>query len=66
MDGEFDHLCGEMASMGVKLNETSWDEHVADIQSFICTIKEQMQAIYNTLPFPQGWLWRWQRHACFG
>ena len=66
MDGEFGHLCGEMASTGVTLNETSWDEHVGDIERFICTIKEWMQAIYNTLLFLRGWLWRWQRHACFG
>ena len=51
MDGEFGHLCGEMASMGVTLNEASWDEHMWDIERFICTIKEWMRAIYNTLPF---------------
>ena len=51
MDGEFGHLCGEMASMGVMLNETSWDKHVGDIERFIHTIKERMRAIYNTLPF---------------
>ena len=51
MDGEFVHLCGELASMGVTLNNTSQDEHVGDIERFIHTIKERMQAIYNTLPF---------------
>ena len=51
MDGEFGHLCGEMASMGVTLNETSWDEHVGDLERFIHTIMEWMRAIYNTLPF---------------
>ena len=40
MDGEFDQLCREMASMGVTLNETSWDEHVGDIERFIRTVKE--------------------------
>ena len=51
MDGEFVHLRGELASMGVTLNDTSWDEHVGDIERFIRTIKERMRAIYNTLPF---------------
>ena len=51
MDGEFVHLRGELASMGMTLNNTSRDEHVGDIKRFICTIKERMQAIYNTLPF---------------
>ena len=50
-DGEFGHLCGEMANMGVTLNKTSWDEHMGDIERFICTVKEWMWAIYNTLPF---------------
>ena len=51
MDGEFGHLRGELASMGVTLNETSQDEHVGDIKRYIWTVKERMQAIYNTLPF---------------
>ena len=51
MDGEFGHLCGEIASMGVTLNKTLWDEHMGDIGRFIRTVKEWTQAIYNTLPF---------------
>ena len=51
MDGEFGHLCGEMASMGVTLNKTLQDEHMGDIGRFICTVKEWTHAIYNTLPF---------------
>ena len=51
MDGEFAHLRGELASIGVTLNDTSRDEHVGDIERFIRTIKERMRAIYNTLPF---------------
>ena len=42
MDGEFVHLRGELVSMGVTLNDTSQDEHVGDIKSFIHTIKERM------------------------
>ena len=51
MDGEFGHLHGELAGMGITLNEMPWDEHVGDIERFIRTIKEWMRAIYNTLPF---------------
>ena len=51
MDGEFRNLRRELASMGMTLNETSWDEHVGDIERFIHTVKERMRAIYNTLPF---------------
>ena len=69
MDGEFGHLHGEMASMGVTLNETSWDEHVGDIERFIRTIEEWMRQCttpYHSTRSLQGWLWRWQRHACSG
>ena len=51
MDGEFDHLCGELAGMEVTLNETLRDEHVGNIERYIGTVKEHMRAIYNTLPF---------------
>ena len=50
MDGEFGHLRGELASMGVTLNETSRDEHVGDIKRYIWTVKEHIRAIFNTLP----------------
>ena len=42
---------GELAGMGVTLNETSRDEHVGDIERYIQMVKEHMQTIYNTLPF---------------
>ena len=51
MDGEFGHLRGEMADLGIALNETSRDEHVGDIERYIRTVKERMRAMYNTLPF---------------
>ena len=51
MDGEFVPLRGGLAELGVTLNETSRDEHVGDIEQYICTVKEHMHAIYNTLPF---------------
>ena len=51
MDGEFGHLRGELASLGVTLNEASRDEHIGEIERFIRTVKQWMRAIYNTLPF---------------
>ena len=51
MDGEFVPLHGGLAELGLRLNETSRDEHVGDIEQYIRMVKEQMQAIYNTLPF---------------
>ena len=51
MDGEFGHLRGELAGLGVMLNETSRDEHVGEIERYIRTVKERMRGIYNTLPF---------------
>jgi hypothetical protein len=53
MDGEFEPMLGDLADMspGITLNETANDEHVDDIERFIRTLKERMQAIYNTLPF---------------
>ena len=29
----------------------SRDEHIGDIERYIRTVKERMQAIYNTLPY---------------
>jgi hypothetical protein len=51
MDGEFEPMRGELTDLGVALNETPRDEHVGDIERFIRTLKEQMCAIYNNLPF---------------
>jgi hypothetical protein len=51
MDGEFDKIRGDLADMGIVLNEAARDEHVGDIERFIRTIKERIRAIYNTLPF---------------
>ena len=58
MDGEFMPLHGGLAKLGITLNETSRDEHVGDIEWYICMVKEHMRAIYNTLPFQKipAWL----------
>ena len=51
IDGEFVPLCGGLAELGLRLNETSRDEPVGDTERYIHMIKERMRAIYNTLPF---------------
>ena len=51
MDGEFVPLRGGLAELGLRLNETSRDEHIGDIERYIRTVKECMRATYNTLPF---------------
>ena len=51
MDGEFVPLCGGLAELGLRLNETSRDEHIGDIERYIRTVKERMRATYNTLLF---------------
>ena len=53
MDGQFDCLEGDMASVQVLLNKTARDEHVGDIERYIRTIKERMRCSHNTLPFKQ-------------
>ena len=68
MDGEFVPLRGGLAELGLRLNETSRDEHVGDIERYIRTVKEHMSAIYNSLPFqrfPPGWSSKWQRPPYF-
>jgi hypothetical protein len=40
MDGEFKPLQGDLADLGIALNETARDEHVGDIERFIRTLKE--------------------------
>jgi hypothetical protein len=40
-----------MAGSHTQLNVTSADEHVPEIEWYICTVKERCRAIFNTLPF---------------
>jgi hypothetical protein len=53
MDGNFEALRGNLADNGVILNTTARDEHVGNIERYICTVKERVRAIYNMLPFQQ-------------
>ena len=57
MDGEFVLLRGGLAELGLRLNETSRDEHMGEIERYIWMVKERMQAIYNTLPFQKISAW---------
>ena len=51
MDGAFAGLHDVCNQLQVTLNTTSRDEHVGDIERDICTVKERMQGISNTIPF---------------
>ena len=53
MDGQFEPICGDLASLGITLNTVANDDHVPEVERYICTLKEQTHAIYNTLPFKQ-------------
>ena len=51
MDNEFEPMCSNLADLGIGLNKVARDEHIGEVECFICTLKEHMCAIYNTLPF---------------
>ena len=50
-DGQFEPLHGELGALGIRLNTTSHDEHVLEVEQFIHTLKERVRACYNTLTF---------------
>ena len=59
---------GELTEIGIALNTTARNEHVGDIEWYKCTIKEQMQAVYNTLPYknmPPRLIIEMAKHAVF-
>ena len=51
MDGKFEPMCSNLVDLGIGLNEAARDQHIGEVEWFICTLKERMRAIYNTLPF---------------
>ncbi len=69
MDGEFEVLRDDLAEIGVSLNTAAPDKHVGDIERYICTIKERIRGIYNTLPFgrklPQRIITEMAKHSVF-
>ena len=40
MDGQFEPICGDLASLGITLNTVANDEHVPEVERYICTLKE--------------------------
>ena len=51
MDGQFDGLRGDIATLGITLNTASNDEHVPEIEHHIRTLKERVRSVYTMLPF---------------
>ena len=51
MDGAFAGQHDVCNQLQVKLNTTSRDEHVGDVERYIRTVKERMRGISNTIPF---------------
>jgi hypothetical protein len=51
VDGAFEHLRGDLATLNITLNTSSNDEHIPEIERFIRTLKERTRCIYNSLPF---------------
>lgn len=50
-DYAFESMQEKMEEMGLGLNTTAENEHVAEIEWYIRTIKERTRAVYNMLPF---------------
>ena len=40
MDGQFEPICGDLASLGITLNTVANDEHVPKLERYVCTLKE--------------------------
>ena len=53
MDGQFEPIRGDLSSLGITLNTVANNEYVPKVERYICTLKEQAHATYNTLAFKQ-------------
>ena len=51
LDGQFEPLRDQLASIGITLNTTSANEHVLDAERHIRTLKEHVRAVIFTTPF---------------
>jgi hypothetical protein len=51
LDGQFECLSNQLAGLGVRVNITSRNEHVPEIERHIRTVKERARAVLTTLPF---------------
>ena len=55
MDNQFEPMRGTLAEWGVELNIVAANEHVPEIERYICTVKERTRDTYNSLHFtPPG------------
>jgi hypothetical protein len=50
-DGEFGPLRAALADPQAHLNVTAENEHVPEVERYICTIKEHTRSTYNTVQF---------------
>lgn len=51
MDGEFESIRGELATLKITLNTVGRGEHVPDIERYIRTVKERCRCMFHSLPF---------------
>jgi hypothetical protein len=51
MDGQFECIRADLASMGIQLNVVSGGKHVPKVECYIRTIKERVRCIFNNMPF---------------
>jgi hypothetical protein len=49
MDGQFEQLRDDLASIQISINTISNDEHVPGIEKHVRTIKERTCLVYNVL-----------------
>ena len=62
MDGQFEPIHGDLASLGITLNTVANDEHVPEVERYIHTLKER--TLPSTTPFLSSKClpissWRW-------
>ena len=50
-DNQFESMRGGIADLGGNINVVLHDEHVPEIERYICTIKERVRATHNMTPF---------------
>ena len=51
VDGSFEHVRNQLSNMGIKVNITSRNECIPEIERYMRTIKERVRSIVNLLPF---------------
>ena len=56
-DGQFVPICGEVADLGIWLNNTSRNKHVPEVEQYIHTLKEHVRDCYNILPIDKYPRW---------